>query len=456
MDEVDDERFSRGAHWPPPGPPPAGGAEVPGEREEVPGGAPQHPDAVQVRGHGSQGESRVRAELQLLAALEVAGITAAPAVLEIEDDGYVREAAPVLVHRSGRRSAGVSTPPTAERLALARARTELDALIESLHERGWVLGAPSGSGLGVREDGGVVVLDLSGLRRGRGLAERRADRRWVDSVLGDQERTLRRRVDHPGRPWDGARIDPGAVGEGSGRQDRARSPAGSSPPAVPVPDPAPGPGHVPTRPPTSRALPPRSRRGHRAAARHLSAVREVLAQPRQRRIASASALAVLLLGAVIGGGLWWGQEQAPAEVPTSAGAAPSADGPERTQPPRIEDPWSLAADVAGARHAFVTGVSDRPAAVADSAALAADEDLRVAYRGLEVHGGGPVVHAAQLVEGPGPDGVAVLRAETSMAAHRIEDADGAITDVAATGRVTVLLTLRWEREGWLIESVEEI
>ena len=47
-------------------------------------------DAVRVRWRGSEGQHAVTAEMQLLASLEVAGITAAPDVLGIEEDGYVR------------------------------------------------------------------------------------------------------------------------------------------------------------------------------------------------------------------------------------------------------------------------------------------------------------------------------------------------------------------------------
>src|SRR5699024_1872467 len=128
--------------------------------------------------------------------LEVAGLTAAPAVLGIEDDGYVREVAPPLAPRTGRRASRTGTPATAERAALGRARDDLDALVDALHERSWLLGARPGGGLGIRRDGSVILLDLDGLRPGEGLAERRADRRWVDSVLHDEQRTLRRRVHH--------------------------------------------------------------------------------------------------------------------------------------------------------------------------------------------------------------------------------------------------------------------
>src|SRR5699024_10417491 len=84
---------------------------------------------------------------------------------------------------------------TSERQGQARARESLEALIDALHERGWVLGAPLGEGAGIRTDGSVTVLDLSGLRPQEATGARLEDRRWVDSVLRDEGRTLRRRID---------------------------------------------------------------------------------------------------------------------------------------------------------------------------------------------------------------------------------------------------------------------
>src|SRR5699024_7014376 len=107
------------------------------------------------------GRDQLRREVQLLATLEVGGIGAAPAVLEVEDEGYVREGAAPLRGRRGRRSAEDATPGTSERQGQARARESLEALIDALHERGWVLGAPLGEGAGIRTDGSVTVLDLS-------------------------------------------------------------------------------------------------------------------------------------------------------------------------------------------------------------------------------------------------------------------------------------------------------
>lgn len=119
---------------------------------------------VRVRALGSEARHVAREEVQLLVALEVDAVRAAPAVVSLEDDGYLREWAAPMRHGSGRRAAAETSPDTAEREALGRAREDLEALLESLHGRGWVLGATPGAGLGLREDGTVVVTDLEGLR----------------------------------------------------------------------------------------------------------------------------------------------------------------------------------------------------------------------------------------------------------------------------------------------------
>ena len=161
MEQMDEEHFRRGPHplgrSAAPSPRPEGetaGQQVLSseDREEILLGAHANP-RVAVRGRSLEGRCAVRDELQLLAALEVAGIGAAPAVLETEDGEYTRESAPPLTRRTGRRAAEDGSPPTAERLALSRAREDLDALLDELHQRGWVLGAPAGQGLGVRADG---------------------------------------------------------------------------------------------------------------------------------------------------------------------------------------------------------------------------------------------------------------------------------------------------------------
>lgn len=467
MEEIDEERFRRG-----PRPlgmglgsqkQPVAEGEAPRsslasgpDREEVLLGSTGGRPRVQVRGRTPAGRSAIREELQLLAALEVAGVGAAPAVLEIQDDGYTRESAPQLQRRTGRRAADDGVPPTAERLALTRARDDLDELIDDLHRRGWVLGAPTAHGLGVRSDGSIVVLELGGLRRHEGFAERQADRRWVDSVLQDQERTLRRRVNRTGSSWDlpdqALSTTPSAVPVAA-QDDAPTTVRSTNGPAAPLPVAAPLPGprkNLRRRQsgPAQELLPTSLSR------RSLTAIQDVLSQPPLRRIAAMSALVALLLGGTTVLGAWWVSGRH-TETPEQRVAEPVAATTESAVVPGIEDPWELVAELAGARHAYVTGTSEEPVASPGSAARTEDEATRQAYRDYEVRGGGPVIHEAELLEGPGAEGTAVLRVVTSTAEHELEDAQGRSTTVPATEPIEVRLSLRWDGARWLIEAAEE-
>lgn len=493
MDEIDEESFRRGpgSFGPGAGPPRARAA-----RQERLRGADGQGLRVEVTGLDAAARHSIREELQLLAALEVAGITAAPSVLEIEDDGYLREAAPPLRRRAGRRAAADCAPPTAERLALARARDDLDHLIDALHERGWVLGAEQGQGLGVRPDGSVVALDLDGLQRGEALSARQGDRRWVDSVLEDQERTLRRRIDLLAPSWPlqersllGAdavadvqeRGEPAASGSNAlqrevraGRADDPERHAGAA-----LPPPRRIRRRQRERQAVDRPAAERPAAGRQAAgggrgphglrfaglrapvarlagtgSRGMSAIRQVLSQPPLRRVAVGSALVVLLLGSTAAVGTWWVSER-PAQAPGPEQSPVAASAPS-SEVPQIDDPWALVADVAGARHAYVTGVSGQPAAAPGSEAFTADEETRLAYRDYQVRGGGPVVHEAELLAGPDADGTVVLRAVTATAEHELEDQAGQLTVVPATAPSEVRLTLHWEGERWLIETAEVV
>src|SRR5699024_11226640 len=102
--------------------------------------------------------------------------------------------APTRRGRRGRRSSEAATPCTSERQGQARARESLEALIDALHERGWVLGAPLGEGAGIRTDGSVTVLDLSGLRPQEATGARLEVRRRDDSRLREDGRPRRRRT----------------------------------------------------------------------------------------------------------------------------------------------------------------------------------------------------------------------------------------------------------------------
>lgn len=488
MEEMDDDQFSHGGLLPPraarharPSSPvreEAGPRRVEGEREVQLMGSPERPAAVLLRALGPQEAMRIRDELQLLAALEVAGVSAAPAVLEIEDDGYVRETGPTLDRHAGRRAAVFGPPPTAERLALARAREALDALIDALHERGWVLGAPPGGGLGARADGTVMVIDLRGLRREEGLGPRSADRRWVDSVLQDGDRTLRRRVHlapnsqeaqldltggiaaaqpaQPGEdlaPLTGAEGRPSSLPAPRRVRRRGRGAAASEGEQEPnTPEPAQAVGHAADQQTRTAVLLGVLRR---AIASLLSAVREVLEQRRLRRTAVLSGLAVLAGGSALVLGAWWaGERSSPdaEEAPPSAVALEAVDGD--APAPTIDDPWMLAAELAGARHAYVTGASSVPVSAAGSDALAEDDRVRDAYEGVTVRGGGPVVHSAERAEQPTPEGRAVLHVVTSTKEHEIEAADGEVTTVPASDPVRVRLTLEWDGAAWTILGAE--
>ena len=328
-----------------------------------------------------------------------------------------------------------------------------------------MLGAPAGQGLGVRADGSVVVTDLQGLRREVGLAPRAEDRRWVDTVLQDQQRTLRRRIDTSAPPWaPSAPVDAGSGRKTAMSQEmasavvpaepssaRAAVAAAPASAAADDADPAAGGAMAQALPaprrqlrrrriePAPRAAPPRTRPLR-------TVLTDVLHRPAMRRIAVLCAVTVLLLGGATALGVRWAA-QPPAHTPEQqAVQAPAA--------PEIEDPWQLVADLAGRRHAFVTGVSEVPVAAAGSSALEQDQQTRLAYTGHLVSGGGPVIHEVELLEGPTAQGTARLRAVTSTAEHEIEDPQGQVRTVPATQPAEVLLELSWDGQHWLIDSAQ--
>ena len=457
-----------------PGPAGAGRDGAAGDRtgrEEESLGAPGREDALRVRWRGPDGRESVTAELQLLAALEVAGISAAQDVIGMEEDGYIRETAPPLARRRGRRAADGGAPATGERVAQARAREDLEAFVASLHERGWVLGAPRGRGLGVRADGSVLVLDLSGMRREQSLAVRSADLHWIDSVLEDEERTLRRRVhalpgagapslDLPGflvtpagtGPTDPPRV-PGEQGvpdrEDAAEADSAEADVAADASVVaPLPAPRLRRARTQARAAGGGDTGSSRRRGSGGA---LSAV---LGERRHRRTALLSGAVVLALGLGAAAAITLTTDrpeparQAPAVV---AGGAPSGAGASQEgQVPEIEDPWALAAELAGSRHSYLTGASDVPVAAEGGAAQEEDERIRTAYEGYEVQGSGPVVHEAELLEGPDEDGMAVLRVLVSTEAGQVREGSGIVQETSDSGAYQVDLVLVWDGARWRI------
>lgn len=455
---------------------------------------------VRVRALGSEARHVAREEVQLLVALEVDAVRAAPAVVSLEDDGYLREWAAPMRHGSGRRAAAETSPDTAEREALGRAREDLEALLEALHGRGWVLGATPGAGLGLREDGTVVVTDLEGLRMSSAPGERRGDLTWVDSVLHDRDRTLRRRVDAlaaeaaargraaPGTweaSWEdgwlqeGEDLGPSAAPgpadlpdprrEHRRRQWRGRVRAGApleeegtlADPAEEELAPAPlltvSSGAV-TAPRPGQPAPVAARALSRpdtpvGGGRSTAAVRRA-ASPRARRreerarVPGRVWLAVLLAGLLLlaGAAVWVLRSGDPAATP-APGASPTVVV---TEAPTIPDPVALAEQLASARHDYVTGASSTPVTLEGSAARTADEEVRRAYADTEVVGGEPEVLAAELSGTEAADGTASLRVQTEVPAHEVVRADGSVEEIAASEPSTVLLSLRWDGQAWRI------
>ncbi|MEE1617365.1 hypothetical protein [Brachybacterium sp. J153] len=441
---------------------------------------------VRVRALSGEGRRAVRDQAQLLAALEVDALRAAPTVLALEDDAYLRESAPELARRGGRRADHDGTPPTAERLALGAVREDLEALVGALHERGWLLGARGASALGLRADGTVVLLDLRGLRRGDDALDQLADRHWIDATLLDRDRTLRRRIDdhravqpapvaagngpavtvEPARAQPGIAADEiedgdGPVGAEKSTEDRAR------------PRPAPRAADVDVTRSTKSTRGTwgnRSRRGSRGTpVVHLvRSVHRLIVDPGTRRIALLSGASVLAAGLVLGTGGWLlsdgprgegsASEVGTGETTGESGTEGTGAGPDSgagTAAVPIEDPWSLGAELAGSRHAYLTSASDQAPTAAGSAARAEDDAVRAAYEGATVRGGGPVVQDAELLEIDLDAGTAALRLETSTEAATITDAAGEATEVPATAPGTVILDLVWDGRQWLITEVRE-
>ncbi|HIY24260.1 MAG TPA: hypothetical protein H9837_08155 [Candidatus Brachybacterium merdigallinarum] len=420
------------------------------ERQEVMHLRPDGQGLVEVRAASPSSRQPVLDEAQLLAALEVEGLRAAPSVLSLEDDGYVREAAPSQTPRRGRRSADDATPGTEERRAAAGARDDLEALISSLHARGWVLGAAPGQGLGIRSDGTVVVNDLSGLFATSGISPRLDDQLWIDSVLHDQQRTLKRRIDQ---------LDPVPVPDGlpSPRPEADRERTTERGGLVPAGGAAETEGdggsesscaaeecrEADERDGAERLALPRPRgAGRRMRGRWLGAPREILGQLTSRSRALLAG-GVLLGGTLLGVGAW-------AMLPAPAPAPAAPDPVAVSVAPSIEDPRRVADELATARHAYVIGASDAPVSRAGSPAREQDDAVRAAYAELTVAGDYPVVHSAELVAAPDAEGIARLSIESSTPAQEVLTADGTARQLPETGTVRVELTVQWDGNAWQI------
>lgn len=400
--------------------------------------------AVRARALSDSGREQVQAEAQLLASLEIQQLRAAPALLESQEDGYVREhAAPLPAGRGGRHAGERGSPRTGERVALAQAREDLDALLSALHARGWVLGSPA---LALREDGSVVVGALDGLRRCRELSAQLADRRWVDEVLQDQDRTLRRHAGSEDRvgPWVEPADDAPAEAARHAAREEATTHRRQALRTEPVPAPTGSAGRA--EHPGIAGKPHRREAWRRAGDGVVHALRRVRPLRPGRRGILATA-AVLIGALVIGGGVWL-LAQRSASAPASA---PAAVAPA----PAIADPQALAQELASQRHAYLLGEATVPVTTPRSEARAEDDEVRAAYTGLEVLGGEPVVEEAELLDSEEPD-AASLRVVTTVPEHQIVDASGEVTEVAAGPPRTSILELVWDGTGWRVTGMSAL
>lgn len=443
----------------------------------------------------------VDAQAALLEALAQDGAGALPRVLGRAPGRYVREDAAPWRRGGGRRSATIGDPRTEERRAQASVRDRLEAVLDRLHAADHVLGLTGHDGLGFRPDGSVMIRDLSALSAGATLAGRLADQRWLDAVLGDAGRTLRRRSDAVPPPWiDEARdahgtVAPETEAEPSALIERAPAPrggaavvddettrrvgAGSRRPAriwTPLGAVDGGPEH---------AVQPWSQESGRPWSARLPAGEEARRAPLRERLGSGATSAAqrgrLLLhgrapfawrGLVLGAAAVCvltvlvvlavspvGSPQAEAEgtatgTAEASSAASASPGPSRAVAPA--DPAGLVGALASARREHLAaGVEDTATAPGSPAA---DQDARLAeaYRRVTVTGWTTSVVSAELTACDTAAGTASIRARVRESERVLTLADGSSRTVPATPEHEVVLHLVWIDGRWLLERVEEL
>ncbi|MCG7308592.1 hypothetical protein [Brachybacterium sp. ACRRE] len=449
-----------------------------------------------VRATTREERTRLRDVARLLAALGGDGARAAPRLLGEDAAGLLLEPHAPLRLGGGRRRAQPeeATPPTLERHALHDAREDLEALVSALHARGWVVGLAPGAGLGARPDGTVVISDLRSLRSDGSVGARMQDQHWLDSVLEDQGRTLRRRLDTlPGLP---SAPTPGEAA--------SAAPAPSSPPVpLAAPPPAWSEGwrarlargtdptealasdegilgaealeHAPRRPSARSARGRRPARGRGGPTRHRGPRWSVPRLPRRGMVLAAAATVLVLGGgaAAVGAALVHREDPvpvgsaAPSETPAPSDAAPSdtassdtASSPSADAPAAasavIEDPRALVQELALGRHHYVTGRTETTVCAQGSPAAAQDDALRDAYQDVEVEGEGPVVTSAQIEQLDEQGGTARVRAALDQGELRLTTSDGAVVVRPAAGEQEVLLDLVREDGIWRVRAASAV
>lgn len=418
----------------------------------------------------------------LLLDLSMAGVRAAPRVLaaapgELELEG----AAPLRRSPGTHRAEAAGHPPAApEREARAGAREDLDLLLDALHDRGWVLGLTSHEGLALRGDGRVMVLDLSGLHRSPEADERLRDQRWIDAVLEDQGRTLRRRINGPF----------GGTGD-SGSALRA--------PLLPARELA-HQGFVDSRPTLLRPLavtavegydegrapfPSRRRRDPAgatgwvpggAAGRGRRGWSAVL--PRAGAAAAAAAAALLVgAGAILlldGGGGAAAKDAAASPVSSAPGPPPAiapggasgvasgdadggADGVDQSTAAAsaLPDPRDGLQELVAQRHAYLTSRSSASPNVPGAPADLADARRRALFEDAAITAPEPRVVSAELTSLDAQSGTAEVLAVLDVAPGQARFEDGTVTALPAE-ETQIRFRLQALEGRWLILEAEPV
>lgn len=449
-----------------------------------------------VRALTRTGQGDLQRIADLLSDLTMAGLRAAPQLIAQTLDGIEIEGGAPLRRGTGRRRAASeqTTPETQERRSLAGAREDLDLLIGALHERGWVLGLTEHEGIALRGDGSVVLMDISGLRESPYAQDRRADQAWVDSLLQDQGRTVRRRIHGAALVGVDGTAAQGAAGEGMGIED------------LPVFDPpdddgptlvrrAPGVQGLASADPLLGLPAPRrrDRTGRGSALRRVrdrggagrrepSGARVGRSLPSRRTLVLAGGAALAgaaLLMVLVAPPRGLTQAAPPAQSSGAAAGAQSGSPGAGESPaaspalapvaelpviqvesdlgsdpaPAIGDPQELLQSLLEARNDYLLGRADTSPAAPGSPAEHADALIREAYRGTQVDGGGPRVTAAELLRLDSAGGTARLRASVQMPALDITP-EGEATQHVPLQDSVVVLELHVEAGAWALYSTE--
>ncbi|GAB2548998.1 hypothetical protein [Brachybacterium huguangmaarense] len=425
---------------------------------------PHDEPVVVVRALAPAAIGDVEAEGDLLDALGSAGAPAMPRLLGSSRGAYVRERGEPWRRGTGRRCDDAGAPATGERRALARARDDLDASLAVLHDRGWVLGLSAGQGLAIRGDGSVVVDDLSGLRRATGTRARLADQRWIDAVLPDRDRTLRRPRGE--ELWASPAMIPSAFpAPPGGGATSAAEPAGRTM-ALPgadadadvddrrIAEPRPA-----VRATGEASRPRRGTRAGRGRRGRTWRSRRVAGLALLAAVAGASAAVTFVVGldsfanAGSSGGPTTGEPShasTPAQTPSTAASTAPPVAARKAAP---ADPRALVSELALARRAHIVEGAADTATVPGSPAAGADARLADAYEGRTVTGWTTDVTSAEVVATDPAAGTAVVRARISESERTVTEPSGEARAVPAVAEHDVLLALELHDGRWLIASV---